>query len=286
MPDTPRIPIGERVEDVVDWLTDNLDPLFDLVDTVLTTLIERFEDFLNWPPPVVLALVLGLLAWRVRSLAFGIFTVLALALVDSMRLWEPAMSTLSLVLISSLVAVAIGVPVGIATARNDLARTVVRPMLDFMQTMPAFVYLIPAIIFFGIGQVPGAVATIVFAMPPAVRLTELGIRQVDPEVVEAGHAFGSAPTQILTRIQIPLAMPTIMAGVNQVIMLALSMVVISGIVGAGGLGAVVFRGITRLNIGLGFEGGLAVVIVAIFLDRLTGAVGERSSERVKASTAA
>jgi len=155
----------------------------------------------------------------------------------------------------------------------------VRPVLDFMQTMPSFVYLIPAIVFFGIGKVPGAVATLVFSMPPVVRLTELGLRQVDREVVEAGEAFGAAPRKILTSIQIPLALPTIMAGVNQTIMLALSMVVIAGIVGAGGLGAVVFRGVTRLNVGLGFEGGLSVVILAIFLDRITAAFGDRASRR-------
>ena len=285
MADTPRIPIGDRVEDGVDWLKDNAEPVFDLIDTVLSTLIERLEDLLAWPPPLLLAAILAALAWRIRTLPFAVFTLASLAVVDGMRLWEPTLSTLSLVLIASIVAVAIGVPVGIAASRNGLVSTVVRPLLDFMQTMPAFVYLIPAIVFFGIGQVPGAVATIVFAMPPAVRLTELGIRQVDAEVVEAGHAFGSSPTQILTRVQVPLALPTIMAGVNQVIMLALSMVVISGIVGAGGLGAVVFRGITRLNIGLGFEGGLAVVILAILLDRLTGAVGERSSRRVKTASA-
>ncbi len=286
MPELPRIPVGDRIEDGVDWLTENLAPVFDLIDEVLTTLIEELERLLTWPPPVLLALVLAVVAWRVRSLQFGAFTFAALALVESMRLWDPAMSTLALVLISSFVAVVIGVPVGIAAARTSVVSPVVRPLLDFMQTMPAFVYLIPAIVFFGIGQVPGAVATIVFAMPPAVRLTELGIRQVDPEVVEAGHAFGAPPTLILTRIQVPLALPTIMAGINQVIMLALSMVVISGIVGAGGLGAVVFRGITRLDIGLGFEGGLAVVILAIFLDRLTGAFGERSSRRVQSPSAA
>src|SRR5680860_810541 len=182
----------------------------------------------------------------------------------------------------SAATVLISIPLGIAATRSELVSTILRPVLDFMQTMPAFVYLIPAITFFGIGKVPGVVATVVFAMPPAVRLTELGIRQVDKEVVEAGEAFGSSPLQILTRIQIPLALPTIMAGVNQVIMLALSMVVIAGIVGAGGLGAVVIRGITRLQVGLGFEGGLAVVILAIFLDRITAAFSERSVDQAEA----
>ncbi|MEX2587101.1 MAG: proline/glycine betaine ABC transporter permease [Actinomycetota bacterium] len=283
MLEVPRIPLGDRVERAVEWLTDNFGPLFDLIDNVIGALIEGLEDLLAWPPPFLLAIIFAVLAWRIRSLGFGVFTLAAFSVIEGMRLWDDALLTLSLVLVSSLIAVAIGIPAGIAAGRSTTVGSILRPGLDFMQTMPAFVYLIPAIIFFGIGKVPGAVATIVFAMPPAVRLTELGIRQVDREVVEAGHAFGSAPMQILTRIQVPLAMPTIMAGINQVIMLALSMVVIAGIVGAGGLGAVVFRGITRLNIGLGFEGGLAVVILAIFLDRLTGAIGDKSSARVAAA---
>ncbi|MBW3591209.1 MAG: proline/glycine betaine ABC transporter permease [Actinobacteria bacterium] len=281
----PRIHIGDWVESVVEWLTDNFGLLFDLIDYVIGALIGGLEDLLAWPPPFLLAAIFALIAWRVRGVGFGVFTLASFALIDSIRLWDDALLTLSLVLVSSLIAVAIGIPAGIAAGRSTAVGATLRPALDFMQTMPAFVYLIPAIIFFGIGTVPGAVATIVFAMPPAVRLTELGIQQVDKEVVEAGHAFGSAPAQILSRIQIPLAMPTIMAGVNQVIMLALSMVVIAGIVGAGGLGAVVFRGITRLNIGLGFEGGLAVVILAIFLDRVTAAIGDKSSARVAAATA-
>ncbi len=277
MPEIPRIRVGDWIDSVVEWLTDNLTPVFDFISENLSAAIDGIEDLLGWPEPVVLALIFGVIAWRIRSVGFGAFTVASFALLEGMRLWDASMSTLSLVLVSALVAVAIGLPVGIAAARVAWVSALVRPALDFMQTMPAFVYLIPAITFFGIGQVPGTVATVVFAMPPAVRLTELGIRQVDSEVVEAGNAFGARPFKILTRIQIPLAMPTIMAGVNQVIMLALSMVVIAGIVGAGGLGAVVFRGITRLNVGLGFEGGLAVVVLAIFLDRITASLGESSS---------
>jgi ABC-type proline/glycine betaine transport system permease subunit len=178
------------------------------------------------------------------------------------------------------VALVIGLPLGIIAARSDRFSGLIKPVLDLMQTMPSLVYLIPAIVFFGIGQVPGVVATVVFAMPPSVRLTELGLRQVDAEVVEAGEAFGASPMKILTRVQIPLALPTIMAGVNQVIMLALSMVVIAGMVGAGGLGAVIFRGVTRLDVGLGFEGGLSIVIIAVFLDRITAAFGDRASKRV------
>jgi ABC-type proline/glycine betaine transport system permease subunit len=179
------------------------------------------------------------------------------------------------------------VPVGIWAARSRRVSSVVRPVLDFMQTLPVFVYLIPAVFFFGIGVVPGVVATTVFAIPPAVRLTELGIRSVDREVVEASIAFGAKPRQLLREVQVPLAMPSIMAGVNQTIMLALSMVVIAGLVGAGGLGAVVVRGISTLDVGAGFEGGLAVVFLAIYLDRLTNALAaprRRRTGRAKART--
>jgi glycine betaine/proline transport system permease protein len=202
-----------------------------------------------------------------------VFTVLAFLLVDSVRLWTEAMQTLTIVLIAAVAAVLVGVPIGVWAARSGRVAAAVRPVLDFMQTLPVFVYLIPSVFFFGIGVVPGVVSTTVFAIPPAVRLTELGIRQVDPEIVEAAHAFGSKPRQVLRQVQIPLAMPSIMAGVNQVIMLALSMVVIAGMVGAGGLGEVVVRGVTQLDIGAGFEGGISVVVLAIFLDRVTGGFG-------------
>ncbi len=274
-----RIPIGKWVDSGVDWLRDNLEWLFDGIADVLDLLIDSLEAVLQWPGALGAIIIFALIAWRARTWRFGLFSLAGFTLIATMDQWEAAMSTLALVLVASIIAVLIGMPLGILAARKQSFSTFVRPALDLMQTMPSFVYLIPAIIFFGIGKVPGVVATIVFAMPPAVRLTELGLRQVDPEVVEAGEAFGASPARILTRIQVPLALPTIMAGVNQVIMLSLSMVVIAGIVGAGGLGAEVFRGVTRLDVGLGFEGGLSVVIVAIFLDRVTGALGEKASKR-------
>ncbi|MBK5221870.1 MAG: proline/glycine betaine ABC transporter permease [Acidimicrobiia bacterium] len=279
MAELPRVPIGRWIDSAVEWLEENAEWVFDYTSDFLSWLIELIESFLMWPNPLILTAAFAAFAWWVRSKPFALFTVLAFPLIDSMRLWEQAMSSLALVLVASVIAVAVGVPLGIAATRSPLVSRVTRPALDFMQTMPAFVYLIPAIVFFGLGEVPGVVATVVFSLPPSVRLTELGIRQVDPEVVEAGHAFGSPPRQILTRIQIPLALPTIMAGINQVIMLALSMVVIAGIVGAGGLGAVVLRGITTLDVGRGFEGGLAIVILAIFLDRSTSSVSERAFRR-------
>lgn len=275
-----RIPVGDWVDTGVDWMTDNLEWLFDAVSAVLRALIDVLETGLLWPPAFVMVLAAAAIAFLVRGWRLGLFTAASFSVLAMMGLWDEAMSTLSLVLVASGVAILIGVPTGILAARRDSFSSAVRPVLDLMQTMPSLVYLIPAIVFFGIGKVPGVVATVVFAMPPAVRLTELGLRQVDAEVVEAGEAFGASPMKVLTRIQVPLALPTIMAGVNQVIMLALSMVVIAGMVGAGGLGAVVFRGVTRLDVGLGFEGGLSVVIMAVFLDRITAAFGQRASRRV------
>ena len=230
------------------------------------------------PKSLLMILLLSLLACSVAGWRMGVFGLLSLALVASVGQWVNAMDTLGLVLVASAIAVAIAIPIGVLSAYNDLVSKIVKPVLDLMQTLPAFVYLIPAIFFFSIGAVPGVVATIVFAMPPGVRLTELGIRQIDKELVEAGESFGAPGRKILTGIQLPLALPTIMAGVNQVIMLGLSMVVIAGMVGAGGLGSQVYQGISRNDGALGFEAGIAVVVLAIFLDRLTAAVTRKSPQ--------
>ncbi len=272
----PRVPLGDWIDTGFDWLTDNLDPVFEAVSTVTEAAVDGLTDLLLLPPAILFAVLLAALGLVVRSVAFGAGALTGLLLIQSMQLWDEAMETLALVLVATLVAVLIAIPVGIAAARNDRVSAAVRPVLDFMQTMPAFVYLVPAVTFFGIGLVPGIVTTIIFALPPGVRLTELGIRQVDGETVEAGRAFGSSPGQILRGIQLPLARPTIMAGVNQVIMLALSMAVIAGLIGAGGLGGTVVTSISRLDVGLGFEGGISVVILAIYLDRLTASFGDRS----------
>ncbi len=264
-----RIPIGDWVENLVVWIQNNLTPLLDGIAAVIGFLANSFEDGLMVLPVWLLGAIIVALGWWRVSWRFGVFAIVALGVIIGMDLWEPTVQTLSLVLAASTVALAAGVPVGIAMARNDLIESLIRPVLDFMQTMPPFVYLIPAAIFFGLGTVPGAIATVVFAMPPAVRLTNLGIRQVSKEQIEAGLAFGCTRRQLLRKVQLPLAMPSIMAGVNQTIMLALSMVVIASMIGAGGLGNTVLTGIQRLNVGLGFEGGLGVVILAILLDRIT-----------------
>jgi glycine betaine/proline transport system permease protein len=273
-----RLPIGDWVEAGVIWIQDNLTPLLDGIAAVIGYLTDAFEAALLFLPAWLLAVTLiALSIWRV-GWTFGLFALLALGTIIGMDLWQQTVQTLALVLAASTVALIIGLPAGIAMARSDLVERLVRPVLDFMQTMPPFVYLIPAAIFFGLGAVPGAIATVVFAMPPAVRLTNLGIRQVNREQIEAGLAFGCTRRQLLTKVQLPLAMPSIMAGVNQTIMLALSMVVIASMIGAGGLGNTVLTGIQRLDVGLGFEGGLGVVLLAILLDRITQSFAPRRRE--------
>jgi glycine betaine/proline transport system permease protein len=270
-----RIPVGEWVEAGVDYVQDNFVGVLDGISAGIEFIVESFEDTLLLLPPLVLAALIVALAWYRVSWRFALFAFLALALIFGMDIWDETVSTLALVIGASLVALLIGIPIGIAMARSDTVEAIVRPVLDFMQTMPPFVYLIPAAIFFGLGKVPGAIATLIFAMPPAVRLTNLGIRHVSTEHVEAGQAFGCTDRQLLYKVQLPLAMPSIMAGVNQTIMLALSMVVIASMIGAGGLGNTVLTGIQRLDVGLGFEGGLGVVLLAILLDRITQSFGQK-----------
>lgn len=273
----PRLTLGTWVENGVDWLQDHLGGLFDVVNTVLTGMYDGVDAVLGGPAPLLMAGILTVLAFWLRGLLAAVLTFAGFAVIDSVGLWDKAMATMSLVLVASAVTILVAVPLGIWAARNRGVSAALRPVLDFMQTMPAFVYLIPGVVFFSIGITPGIIATIIFSMPPGVRMTELGIRQVDAELVEAAEAFGTSPRDTLARVQLPLALPTIMAGINQVIMLALSMVVIAGMAGAGGLGESVYSAVTRVNIGLGFESGLAVVILAMFLDRMTGALNQRVS---------
>ncbi len=281
----PEIDIGAPVGALVDWLTIHFAPLFSVITSIMLFLLDAVLAVLTIPHAMVVTVVFVALALLERKWGFGLFTLVAFLLIQAMGLWLEAMQTLAVVVVATVLAVAIGIPVGIWAARSRRASGVIRPVLDFMQTLPVFVYLIPAVFFFGIGVVPGVVATTVFAIPPAVRLTELGIRSVDRETVEASIAFGAKPRQILREVQLPLAMPSIMAGVNQTLMLALSMVVIAGLVGAGGLGAVVVRGISTLDVGAGFEGGLAVVFLAIYLDRLTAALAHPRRRRTKRTDA-
>ncbi|WP_328376032.1 ABC transporter permease/substrate binding protein [Streptomyces sp. NBC_00440] len=273
----PRFHFGDWVENIVKWLTDNVGWLFDAINSVLTHMYNGVDAVLGGGEPLLMAGIFAVLAFWLRGLIPAVLTFVGFALIDSLSLWDDGMETLSLVIVAAAITIVIAVPLGIWAARNAKVGAVVRPVLDVMQTMPAFVYLIPGVMFFGVGVTPGVIATIVFAMPPGVRMTELGIRQVDGELVEAAEAFGSTPRNILRRVQLPLALPTIMAGVNQVIMLALSMVVIGGMAGAGGLGEKVYAAITQLQVGLAAESGVAVVILAIYLDRMTGALNQRVS---------
>lgn len=273
-----QLPIGDGFERLVEALQERFDPLFRAMSDGLTAAIGALESVLLLPPSWVLVVVVALAAWRLSGLGLAAFTALGLLLIDGMGLWRATMETLALVLSSTLVALLLGVPLGIASAYSKRLAGVLRPVLDLMQTMPAFVYLIPAVLFFRLGKVPGVVATVIFAMPPAVRLTQLGIQQVPRDVVDAALAFGSTPRQLLFQVQLPIALPTLLAGVNQTLMLSLSMVVISAMIGAGGLGEEVLKGITQLRIGLGFESGIAVVILAIVLDRLTHALGKSRSQ--------
>ncbi|MFS4096567.1 ABC transporter permease/substrate binding protein [Streptomyces sp. AF1A] len=273
----PRIHLGDWVDSGVDWLVGHLSWLFDAVKAVMEGMYNGIDAVLGAPEPLLMAGILAVVAWWLRGLLAGVLAFAGFALVDSLDLWDRAMSTLALVLVATVIALVISLPLGIWAARSRAVSAAVRPVLDLLQTMPSMVLLIPAMLFFGLGTAAGVVATLIFALAPGVRMTELGIRQVDADLVEAAEAFGTSPRDILWRVQLPLALPTIMAGVNQVIMLGLSMVVIAGMVGTGGLGGAVNEAIGRLDIGYGFEAGVGIVVLAIYLDRITGALGTQLS---------
>ena len=268
-----QLDLGSWVNDVVQHLLDNYSDGFDSIGAVVNGFSEGIEWLLMLPPAwLLIAIFVGLGLWRI-GYKFAIFTAVAFVLIVLTGFWEQTVVTLGLTFSATLISLLLGIPLGIWAARSERVATIIRPILDFMQTMPAFVYLIPAAMLFGLGRVPGIIATVIFAMPPAVRLTNLGIRQVNKEIIEAGQSFGCTPRQLLFKVQLPNAMPSIMAGVNQTIMMALSMVIIASMVGAGGLGNDVLASIQRLDIGLGFESGMAVVLLAIILDRITESFG-------------
>jgi glycine betaine/proline transport system permease protein len=278
------LPIGEGFTAVVDFMQEHFELFFVAVANAISFVADNLTAFFNFLPPQLVFGVLAVLAlWRV-GWRFALFVLVGLYIVLGMDLWPESMDTLGLVIAATLAALGVGLPLGVAMAKSELLAALVRPVLDFMQTLPAFVYLIPAVIFFGTGRVPGTIATVIFAMPPAVRLMNLGIRQVPTENVEAGRAFGCNQLQLLFKVELPLALPSIMAGINQTIMLALSMVVIASMIGAGGLGDPVLAGIQQLRLGVGFEGGLGVVILAIILDRLTQSFATPNRQREGALT--
>ena len=267
------IPLGSWVDHSVHYLLDHDSNTFDAVGRAIESLAALVEHGLQAIPMwALMAFFIGIGLWRV-GWRFALFTTLSLLLIYATGFWDQTVVTLGLTLSSTIISLIIGIPLGIWTAKSKHVALIVRPILDLMQTMPAFVYLIPAAMLFGLGRVPGILSTVIFAMPPAVRLTSLGIRHVNREIVEAGQAFGCTPWQLLYKVQFPNALPSIMQGVNQTIMMALSMVIIASMVGAGGLGNDVLASIQRLDIGLGFESGLSVVLLAIVLDRITESFG-------------
>jgi glycine betaine/proline transport system permease protein len=265
----PEIPLEDWTNTAEEYITDSFGSFFDFAKTGLENLVDVFEAILIFPPELVMVGILSLIAFFIAGWRVAVFSVIGFLLIIGLRLWDVSMESLALVLASTVVALAIGIPLGILVAQSRNLESVVTPALDVMQTLPAFVYLVPLVVLLGLGAGPALVAVVVFAMPPAVRLTMLGIRQVPKNTVEAAHAFGATPWQTLWKVELPQALPTIMAGVNQVIMLALSMVVIAGLVGAGGLGDEVVRGLGRLDVGQAFVGGLGIVIIAIYLDRVS-----------------
>ncbi|WP_420098762.1 ABC transporter permease [Corynebacterium sp.] len=272
----PDIPVGRWVSDGIDWFNRVFGWLLDIIGAVLGGAYDGVAAVLESPVYWVMIIILAALAWAAAGWKVAVFTVVGFYVVRGVNQWTATMDTLAMVLVAVVIAVLISVPLGIWAAKSSLVSAIVKPVLDFMQAMPALAYLVPIMVIFGIGVVPGMIATLIFCLPPGVRFAELGIRQVNGETVEAGNAFGATPSHILFRIELPLALPTIMAGINQVIMLALSMVVLAGMAGADGLGGPVTQALQTLNVPLGVNAGVAVVILAIFLDRVTAGLGSRT----------
>ncbi|MBM6768965.1 ABC transporter permease [Bacillus cereus] len=266
----PRIPLGEWVDSFVASLYEHFEGLFRGFSYIIGGFVDLLTNFLTIIPAILMIIILCFFIWyTTRKLSLVIFMLIGLLFILNINYWAQTMQTLALVLTSVIISIIVGIPIGILASQNERFSKFLKPTLDFMQTMPAFVYLIPAITFFGVGVVPGIIASVIFAMPPTIRFTDLGIRQVPEDLIEAANAFGSTASQKLFKVQLPLATGTIMAGVNQSIMLSLSMVVTASLVGAPGLGVDVYRSVTQVNIGMGFEAGLAIVVIAIILDRIT-----------------
>lgn len=264
-----KVPIGKWAKTFVDWLTENAAWFFDGIAAILDTVIQSILWVLQAPHPLIVVVLVTALAWWMRrSVGFAAFAFFGLLLIINQGYWEETTETLALVLAATVVCMGAGVPIGVAAARRPWLYTILQPVLDLMQTIPTFVYLIPALILFGLGMVPGLIATVIFAIPAPIRLTHLGITSTPQDLIEAGNAFGATKSQLLWKVELPFAMPQIMAGLTQTIMLSLSMVVIAALVGADGLGVPTLRALNQVNIAKGFEVGIAIVIIAIILDRL------------------
>lgn len=275
-PDVVNIPLAKWVDSIMSWLLTYLDGFFDFIGFIILKVVLGFEAFFQFVPWFILIPLAGLAGWKlIRSWKMGLTFMLMLFSIGSFGYWDLAMQTLSLVIASVFFSLIIGVPMGISMARSDKTESILKPLLDAMQTMPSFVYLIPALMFFGMGKVPAMVATIIYAVPPVIRLTNVGIRTVDVEAVEASKAFGATSRQVLFDVQLPLAKPTIMVGINQTTMMALAMVVIGSMIGAKGLGMEVLLAINRIQVGRGFEAGISIVFMAIIIDRITFSFSEK-----------
>lgn len=275
-----EIPFDDWVDEFIrGWLVPNFRPFFRSIQAPVEYVLDGLNVFFNAIPMPVFTIALVLIAWRLAGRGVAIFTLVSLVFLDLIHVWPETMTTLSMVLTAVIFCTLVGVPIGVAAARSDRFETILRPILDIMQTIPPFVYLVPIVMLFGVGMVPGVIATIIFALPPIVRLTNLGIRTVQADLVEAAYAFGSTSRQVLWEVQFPLAIRTIMAGLNQTLMMALSMAVIAALIGAGGLGLTVYTGLGRLDVGAATEGGLGIVLIAIILDRITQSVAARRSVR-------
>ncbi len=266
------------ISSFVEWLVENYREVFQLVKWPVEQTLTGFDSGLNALHPVIIIIALALAAWKFSGKGLAVFSIFSLVLIGLLGLWEDTMTTLAMVLASVLFCCIVGIPLGIASGRNDTVEKGLRPFLDAMQTTPSFVYLVPIVMLFSVGNVAGVLATIIFAMPPIIRLTSLGIRGVHPELVEAALAFGATKKQVLIKVQVPLAMPTILAGLNQTIMMALAMVVIAALIGAGGLGSPVVLGLNTLDIGLAVIAGLSIVLLAMVLDRITQSMANKNSQ--------
>ncbi|MGI6731977.1 MAG: ABC transporter permease [Anaerovoracaceae bacterium] len=269
----PKIPLGDWIDSAVRGFLAVAEDSLDAFSKGVDVLVKNLYNTLEFIPWWLLILIVVAIAWKATGWRLALGTAIGLGLIYNLKLWSPLLDTITMVIFASIFSIIIGIPLGIAGGRNNVFHKIISPILDFMQTMPAFVYLIPSLMFFGIGKFAAIFAIVIFAMPPIIRFTDLGIRQVPTDLVEVGEAFGSTPTQLLFKVQIPVAKPTILAGLNQTMMLALSMVVITAMIGAGGLGEGVLYAIGQMQIGMGFEYGIAVVILAIILDRLTQSIG-------------
>ncbi|KGR83466.1 ABC transporter permease [Lysinibacillus odysseyi] len=267
----PKLRVSSWVEDGMDWLTDTFSGLFKLIQSGGKNMMDGITDGLLFIPPILFILIIAVLAFFVTGRKFGLalFSLIGLLFIYNQGLWDELMNTFTLVLFSSIIAIILGIPIGILMSKSTAVENIVKPILDFMQTMPGFVYLIPAVAFFGIGVVPGVFASVIFALPPTVRFTNLGIRQVPKDLIEAADSYGSTGAQKLVKVELPIAKSTIMAGINQTVLLSLSMVVIASMIGAPGLGREVLSALQRAQVGNGFVAGLSLVIFAIIVDRLT-----------------